>query len=54
MRRNLRCPRCGGKKLWPIRRGKARQMLAEGGFSHVDVTQHEGDLFNNYFIITKE
>ena len=24
MPRNLRCPRCGGKKLWTIRRGKVR------------------------------
>ena len=24
MQRNLRCPRCGGKNLWTIRRGKVR------------------------------
>ena len=32
---------------------KARQMLTEAGFRHVDVKQIEGDVFNNYFIATK-
>jgi 2-polyprenyl-3-methyl-5-hydroxy-6-metoxy-1,4-benzoquinol methylase len=32
---------------------KARQMLADAGFSHVDVKRIEGDLLNNYFIATK-
>lgn len=31
----------------------ARRMLAEAGFTGVDVKQVEGDLFNNYFIGTK-
>lgn len=29
---------------------KSRQMLAEAGFTRVEVKQIEGDLFNNYFI----
>ncbi len=33
---------------------KARQMLAEAGFTLVDVRKIEGDLFNNYFIATKD
>jgi SAM-dependent methyltransferase len=32
---------------------KARQMLAEAGFTRVDVKRIEGDLFNNYYIATK-
>jgi hypothetical protein len=32
---------------------KARQMLAEAGFTLVDVKRIEGDLFNNYYIATK-
>lgn len=32
---------------------KARQMLAEAGFSLMDVKKIEGDFFNNYFIATK-
>jgi 2-polyprenyl-3-methyl-5-hydroxy-6-metoxy-1,4-benzoquinol methylase len=31
----------------------ARNMLAEAGFTNVDVKQVEGDIFNNYFIATK-
>ena len=31
----------------------ARRMLAEAGFSEVEVEQIEGDIFNNYFIATK-
>lgn len=31
---------------------KARQMLAEAGFTRVDVKRIEGDLFNNYYIAT--
>ena len=31
----------------------ARRMLAEAGFSEVEVEQIEGDSFNNYFIATK-
>jgi Zn-dependent membrane protease YugP len=30
----------------------ARQMLAEAGFTRVEVKQVEGDLFNNYYIAT--
>lgn len=33
---------------------KARQMLAEAGFTLVDVKKIEGDFFNNYFIATKD
>lgn len=33
---------------------KARQMLAEAGFTVVDVKKIEGDFFNNYFIATKD
>lgn len=32
---------------------KARQMLADVGFTHVDVKRIESDLFNNYYIATK-
>jgi hypothetical protein len=32
---------------------KAQQMLAEAGFTHVEVKKVEGDLFNSYFIATK-
>ncbi len=32
---------------------KARQMLAEAGFTRVDVKRIEGDLFNNYYIATE-
>jgi SAM-dependent methyltransferase len=32
---------------------KARQMLADAGFTHVDVKQIESDLTNNYYIATK-
>jgi len=32
---------------------KARQMLGEAGFTHVDVAQVEGDLFNCYYVATK-
>lgn len=32
---------------------KAQQMLAEAGFTHVDVKRVEGDLFNNYYIARK-
>lgn len=31
----------------------ARQMLADAGFSRVELAQVEGDIFNNYFIATK-
>ncbi|MGD9890623.1 MAG: class I SAM-dependent methyltransferase [Dehalococcoidia bacterium] len=31
----------------------ARRMLADAGFTHVEVKQIEGDIFNNYFIATK-
>jgi len=31
----------------------ARQMLADAGFTHVDVAEVDGDMFNNYFIATK-
>lgn len=31
----------------------ARRMLAEAGFTGVEVRQIEGDLFNNYFIATE-
>jgi SAM-dependent methyltransferase len=31
----------------------ARQMLADAGFTRVEVAQVEGDIFNNYFIATK-
>lgn len=31
----------------------ARRMLAEVGFSEVEVEQMEGDIFNNYFIARK-
>lgn len=32
---------------------KAREMLAEAGFGHVEVARMEGDFFNNYYIATK-
>jgi hypothetical protein len=32
---------------------KAREMLAEAGFTQVDVEAVEGDLFNNYYIARK-
>jgi len=32
---------------------KARQMLADAGFTQVDVKQIESDLYNNYYIATK-
>jgi SAM-dependent methyltransferase len=32
---------------------QARRMLADAGFTRVEVAQVEGDLFNNYFIATK-
>jgi SAM-dependent methyltransferase len=32
---------------------RARQMLADAGFSHVVVKQIESDLFNNYYIASK-
>jgi ubiquinone/menaquinone biosynthesis C-methylase UbiE len=32
---------------------KARQLLAETGFTQVDVKQVEGDILNNYYICTK-
>jgi SAM-dependent methyltransferase len=32
---------------------KARQMLVEAGFTHIDVLQIEGDLLNNYYIATR-
>jgi SAM-dependent methyltransferase len=32
---------------------KAREMLAEAGFSQVDVKRIEDDLFNNYYVATK-
>ncbi|MDP8921919.1 MAG: hypothetical protein M3O34_03475 [Chloroflexota bacterium] len=32
---------------------RARQMLAEAGFAHVEVKQVEGDLFNNHYIAVK-
>lgn len=32
----------------------ARQMLAEAGFTRVDVKQVDGDIFNNYFIALKD
>ena len=32
---------------------KAREMLAEAGFSRVEVKRIEDDLFNNYYIATK-
>ena len=31
----------------------ARRMLAEAAFSEVEVENVEGDIFNNYFIVTK-
>ena len=37
--------------MWGER--KARQMLAEAGFTNVDVAHVEDDLFNNYFVATK-
>jgi 2-polyprenyl-3-methyl-5-hydroxy-6-metoxy-1,4-benzoquinol methylase len=32
---------------------KALQMLADAGFTHVEVKRNESDLFNNYYIATK-
>jgi Zn-dependent membrane protease YugP len=32
---------------------KARQMLADAGFTQVDVKRIESDLSNNYYIATK-
>ena len=32
---------------------KAHQMLAEAGFTRVDVKQLEGDVFNNYYVATR-
>ena len=32
---------------------RARQMLAEAGFSAVEVTRIEGDILNNYYIATR-
>lgn len=32
---------------------KARQMLIEAGFTHLEVKQVEGDTFNNYFIASR-
>jgi len=32
---------------------KARHMLADAGFTQVDVKQIEGDIFNSYYIATK-
>jgi SAM-dependent methyltransferase len=32
---------------------RARQMLADAGFSHVEVKQIESDLFNNYYVASK-
>jgi 2-polyprenyl-3-methyl-5-hydroxy-6-metoxy-1,4-benzoquinol methylase len=32
---------------------KALELLGEAGFSHVDVRQMEGDIFNNYYICRK-
>jgi len=32
---------------------KARRMLADAGFAHVDVSQVDGDLFNNYYVARK-
>jgi Zn-dependent membrane protease YugP len=29
---------------------KARELLAEAGFSSVEVKQIEGDIFNNYYV----
>jgi hypothetical protein len=31
----------------------ARRMLADAGFTSVEVKQIEGDIFNNYFVATK-
>jgi len=31
---------------------KARQMLTEAGFTHVDVARVEGDDVKNYYIVT--
>ena len=33
---------------------KAREMLTEAGFTHVDVKRIEDDLFNSYYVATKE
>ncbi|MDQ3507523.1 MAG: class I SAM-dependent methyltransferase [Actinomycetota bacterium] len=33
---------------------KAREMLAEAGFEHVEVKQVEGDILNNYYIARKD
>ena len=32
---------------------KAREMLADAGFTNVDVKQIEGDIVNNYYIATR-
>jgi 2-polyprenyl-3-methyl-5-hydroxy-6-metoxy-1,4-benzoquinol methylase len=32
---------------------KARQMLADAGFKHVEIQRIEGDMFNNYYVATK-
>ena len=32
---------------------KAKEMLAEAGFTQVDIKRVEGDLFNSYYIVTK-
>jgi Zn-dependent membrane protease YugP len=32
---------------------RARQMLADAGFTHVELKEVEGDLFNNYYVATK-
>ena len=33
---------------------KALEMLREAGFTNVDITQVEGDPFNNFYIATKD
>lgn len=33
---------------------KARELMAEAGFKKIDLRQVEGDIFNNYYIATKE
>jgi Zn-dependent membrane protease YugP len=33
---------------------KARELLAEAGFTSIDVQRVEGDVLNNYYIATKD
>jgi hypothetical protein len=32
---------------------RAKQMLAEAGFTNIEVKQLEGDIFNNYYLARK-